>query len=65
MATLVYESPDGVTEEEVAAENISDSGKVAGVRVKLPDRGYLHLPYGRLYSIRMSEEEGKMSYSSP
>ncbi|WP_224269746.1 hypothetical protein [Haloprofundus salinisoli] len=65
MATIVYETPDGVAEDEVPAENISDSGKVAGVRVKLADRGYLHLPYSRLYSIRMSEEEGKMSYSSP
>ncbi|KTG09828.1 hypothetical protein AUR64_09365 [Haloprofundus marisrubri] len=64
MATIVYESPDGIAEDEVPAENISDSGKVAGVRVK-HDEGYLHLPYGRVYSIRTSEKGGKVDYSSP
>ncbi|WP_224447389.1 hypothetical protein [Haloprofundus salilacus] len=65
MAYISYETPDGVAEEEVDADNISDSGKVAGVRVKVEDGSYLHIPYARVYRIRMSEEEGKVSYSSP
>lgn len=65
MATIVYEAPDGVAEEEVAAEKISDSGKVRGVRLKLDDGSYLHVPYVRLYSIAESEEEGQVGFSSP
>lgn len=65
MAHVVYEQPDGVAEVEVDADHISDSGKVQGVRIKLDDGSYRHLPYTRLYSIDMSEEEGQVDYSSP
>ena len=58
MATIVYETPDGVLEETVDAERISDSGKVEGVRIKLEDGSYRHVPYGRLYSIAESESAG-------
>jgi hypothetical protein len=65
MAHITYETPDGVGKETVDADDISDSGKVDGIRLKREDGSYLHLPDGRLYSIRMSEEEGKVDYSSP
>lgn len=64
MAEIAYESPDGTMSEEIAAENITDSGKVQGIRVKLEDESFVHLPYTRLYWIRMSEDEGKVNYSS-
>lgn len=64
MARVVYEDPDGVVEETVDADDISDSGKVAGVRLRLDDGSYLHLPYSRLYSIGMDETEGRVDYSS-
>ena len=64
MATIVYETPDGVAEEEVGAEEISESGKVRGVRVRFEDGSYRHIPDARLYSIEMSEEEGQVDYSS-
>ncbi len=54
-----------VVEGGVPAENIFDSGKVAGVRVEVGDGSYLHIPYSRAYSIRTSEEEGTVDYSSP
>ena len=65
MATIVYEAPDGVREEEVAAGRISDSGKVHGVRIKLDDGSYRHVPYARLYSIAESEEEGQVGQTLP
>lgn len=65
MATIVYEAPDGVAEIEVDAERISDSGKVSGVRVKLDDGSYRHVPYTRLYSIAETEAEGKVDSSPP
>ena len=65
MATIVYETPDGVCEEEVAADRISDSGKVRGVRIKLEDGSYRHVPYARLYSIAESEEEGQVGHTPP
>ena len=65
MATIVYDGPDGVREETVAAERISDSGKVRGVRVKLEDDSYLHVPHSRLYSIAESEEEGRVGSTTP
>ena len=64
MATILYEAPDGVAELDVAAGNISDSGKVHGVRIKLDDGSYRHVPYARLYSIAESEEEGQVGFSS-
>ncbi|QLG26183.1 hypothetical protein HUG10_00905 [Halorarum halophilum] len=64
MAKVVYEGPSGIEEAEVDADKISDSGKVRGVRIKLDDGSYLHVPYTRLYSIEMSEEEGQVDYSS-
>ena len=64
MATIVYEAPEGVAEVEVDAEKISDSGKVKGVRIKLDDGSYRHVPYARLYSIAESEEEGQVGFSS-
>ena len=64
MANITYDDPDGVEAVAVDADKISDSGKVHGVRVQLDDGSYLHLPYNRLYSIRTSEEEGKVDYSS-
>ncbi|RKD97953.1 hypothetical protein [Halopiger aswanensis] len=64
MATIAYEGPDGLAEETVDADHITDSGKVQGVRVRLADEGFIHLPYTRLYWIRMSEEEGRANYSS-
>lgn len=60
MATILYAGPEGVREETVPAERISDSGKVRGVRLKLEDDGYLHVPDCRLYSIAESEEEGQV-----
>ncbi|MDQ2049525.1 hypothetical protein RBH26_03415 [Natronolimnohabitans sp. A-GB9] len=63
MATIAYEGPDGTAEETVDAGNITDSGKVQGLRIQLED-GYVHLPYTRVYWIRMSEDEGKADYSS-
>lgn len=65
MARITYDDPDGVETVEVAAEKISDSGKVRGVRIQLGDGGYLHLPYARLYAIEESEDEGKVDYSGP
>ncbi|WP_227356270.1 hypothetical protein [Haladaptatus salinisoli] len=65
MANVVYDGPDGVHERTVDADNISDSGKVEGIRVNLKEEGYLHIPYTRLYWIHMSEGEGKMDYSQP
>lgn len=64
MATVTYESPDGVEEVTVDADKISDSGKVHGVRIQLEDGGYCHVPYNRIYAIRTSEREGKVDYSS-
>lgn len=65
MATIAYEGPDGLAEETVDADSITDSGKVQGVRVRLEgDAGFIHLPYTRLYWIRMTEEEGRPDYSS-
>ena len=64
MATIAYETPDGTTEESVDADSITDSGKVQGLRVQLPEEGYIHLPYTRVYWVRMSESEGKADYSS-
>lgn len=64
MATIAYEGPDGTAEEAVDAENITDSGKVQGLRIKLEDNSYIHLPYTRVYWVRMSEDEGKADYSS-
>ncbi len=64
MATIAYEEPGGVAEESVDAGNITDSGKVQGVRLKLDDESFIHLPYTRLYWIRMSEDEGKVDYST-
>lgn len=63
MAKIAYEEPDGATEVEV--RNISDLGKVHGIRIKLEDGTYFHIPDTRLYSIEMSEEEGQVDYSSP
>ncbi|WP_126661861.1 hypothetical protein [Haloterrigena salifodinae] len=63
MATIAYEGPDGTAEETVDVGNITDSGKVQGLRLKLED-GYIHLPYTRVYWVRMSEDEGKADYSS-
>ncbi|WP_247002088.1 hypothetical protein [Halosolutus gelatinilyticus] len=64
MATIAYEAPDGTAEESVDADNITDSGKVQGIRVNLEGEGYIHLPYARIYWIRTSEDEGKVDYSS-
>ncbi|SER79526.1 hypothetical protein [Natrinema salaciae] len=64
MATIAYESPDGTASEKIAAENITDSGKVQGVRLRLEDGSFIHVPYTRLYWIRMSEDEGRVDYSS-
>lgn len=63
MANVVYDGPDGIEEQTVDADNISDSGKVQGIRINLKEEGYLHIPYSRLYRIRMSEDEGKIDYS--
>lgn len=63
MAKIVYDGPDGTNEREIDAEAISDSGRVGGIRVNLEEDGYLHIPYTRLYWIRMSEDEGKIDYS--
>lgn len=60
MAKIVFDAPDGVAEEEVAAQRISDSGKVRGVRLKLDDGSYLHVPDTRLYSIAETEQEGRI-----
>ena len=65
MATIVYEAPDGVREVEVDAGRISDSGKVRGVRIKLEDGSYRHVPYARLYAIAESEEEGQVGQTPP
>ncbi|MFA9426319.1 hypothetical protein [Natronorubrum sp. A-ect3] len=64
MATIAYETPDGTAEEAVDAEHITDSGKVQGVRIRLENAGFVHVPYTRLYWIRMSEDEGSVDYSS-
>lgn len=64
MATLAYETPNGIDERTIDADHITDSGKVQGVRVRLEDESFLHLPYTRLYWIRMSEDEGRIDYSS-
>ncbi|MFC4543368.1 hypothetical protein ACFO5R_15670 [Halosolutus amylolyticus] len=64
MATIAYERPDGTAEETVDAGNITDSGKVQGLRIKLEDESFIHVPYTRIYWVRMSEEEGKVNYSS-
>ncbi|WP_423747035.1 hypothetical protein V5735_20600 (plasmid) [Haladaptatus sp. SPP-AMP-3] len=63
MAKIVYDGPDGTNEREIDADAISDSGRVEGIRVNLEEDGYLHIPYTRLYWIRMSEDEGKIDYS--
>lgn len=63
MAKLVYEGPDGTEETSVDAEDVSDSGKVDGVRARLEDDSYLHVPYARLYWIKESEEEGGVAFS--
>jgi hypothetical protein len=63
MAKVVYDGPDETSEREIDADNISDSGRVEGIRLNLKDEGYLHIPYTRLYWIRMSEDEGKLDYS--
>ena len=65
MALIRYETPEGDADKEVDAKKISDSGKVHGVRIKLEDKSYLHIPHTRLYSIAMSEQEGQVDYSSP
>ena len=65
MAHIVYERPDGVGEVEVDAEKVSDSGKVHGIRIKLDDGSYRHIPHTRLYSVEMTREEGQVDYSSP
>lgn len=65
MATILYAGPDGAIEETVPAERISDSGKVRGVRLKLEDESYLHIPDCRLYSIAESEEEGQVGSTRP
>ena len=64
MATIVYEGPDGIEERDVDADDISDSGRVDGVRLKLDDDSYLHVPDARVYAISISEEEGRVDYSS-
>ena len=64
MATIAYEAPDGTAEETIDADNITDSGKVQGLRVKLEDESYIHLPYTRVYWVRMTEDEGTVNYSS-
>ncbi|ELY81684.1 hypothetical protein [Natrinema gari] len=64
MATIAYESPDGTRSTEIDADQITDSGRVQGVRIRLEGEGVIHLPYTRLYWIRMSEAEGKVDYSS-
>lgn len=65
MATLAYETPDGIDEKTIDADHITDSGTVTGVRIRLEDESVLHLPYTRLYWIRMTEDEGRMDYSAP
>ena len=62
MARIVYEGPDGTEEEELDAGRISDSGKVYGIRLRLEDDSYLHVPYVRIYSITESEDEGQVDY---
>lgn len=64
MATVAYEDSDGREEVRVDADQISESGKVRGVRLRLDDGRYLHIPSTRLYWIEMREEEGKVDYSS-
>ena len=64
MAKIAYEDPDGTVEVDADADRISDSGKVQGIRIKLDDGSYLHLPYARVYWVKTSEEEGKVDYSS-
>lgn len=64
MAKIVYEEPDEVARVEVDAEDISDSGKVRGVRIRRDDGSYLHVPDTRVYAIEMSEAEGQVDYSS-
>jgi hypothetical protein len=63
MAKIVYDGPDGIRDQEIDADNISDSGRVEGIRLNLKEDGYIHVPYTRLYWIQMSEEEGKIDYS--
>ncbi|RDI72601.1 hypothetical protein [Halopelagius longus] len=68
MAKIAYEDPedpDGRAEVNVDADQISESGKVHGVRLRLDDGRYLHIPSARVYWIEMREEEGKVDYSSP
>ncbi|MFC6824524.1 hypothetical protein [Halopelagius fulvigenes] len=67
MAKIAYEDPDdpdGRAEVNVDADQISESGKVRGVRLRLDDGRYLHIPSTRVYWIEMREEEGKVDYSS-
>ena len=64
MAKIAYEGPEGTTSKDVDADKITDSGKVQGIRIKLEDESFIHLPYTRLYWIRMSEDEGKVDYSA-
>ncbi|WP_408957633.1 hypothetical protein [Natrinema sp. 74] len=63
MATIAYESPDGLAEESVDAGDITDSGKLRGIRVKLDDESFIHVPYARLYWVRETEDEGRVDYS--
>lgn len=65
MAKIVYDEPDDVARVEIDADDISDSGKVRGVRLRRDDGTYLHVPDTRIYSIEMTEEEGQVDYSSP
>lgn len=65
MAKIVYEEPDEVARVEVDAEDISESGKVRGVRIRRDDGSYLHVPDTRVYAVEMSEAEGQVDYSSP
>lgn len=63
MAKIAYEAPDRTASEEGDADHITDSGTVQGVRVRLEDESFIHVPYTRLYWIRMSEDEGRVDYS--
>ncbi len=65
MAKIVYDEPDDVARVEIDADDISDSGKVRGVRLRRDDGTYLHVPDTRIYSIEMTEEEGQVDYSTP
>ncbi|MFC6768241.1 hypothetical protein [Natrinema soli] len=64
MAKITDEGPDGTASEEGDADHSIDSGKVQGVRIPLEDESVIHVPYTRLYWSRMSEDEGRVDYSS-